>query len=97
MTIIKECCPRRNDPETFIYIIRTNTYASTLDHVRGLAQKAFADFNTFERGVETLSDKSFEIVLYGGKFYAGTIGIEFIVKGPRHEAYGLIDQPEIRR
>lgn len=97
MTIIKECYPGRNDDDTFLYIIRTNTYINTLAHVRELAQKAFADFNTFERGIATLSDKNFEIVLYGGKFYAGTIGIEFIVRGHRHEDYVLIDQPEIRR
>ena len=51
-------------------VIRTNTYAKTLDHVLELAAIAKQDF-------PNLADKDIRITHYGGSYYAGTFGLEF--------------------
>lgn len=65
MKIIKEYCP-----EARTCILRTNTYANTLQHINMLVEEAKKDF-------PNLLDESIVIVKYAGISYARTYGIEF--------------------
>lgn len=84
MTIIKECVSRTKG---FHYVIRTNTYANSFEHLNNLVQIARSNF-------ANLKDSSIEVVLYGGSRFKGTMGIEF-KRAERHPDYKDINELEI--
>lgn len=78
MKIIKEHFEESNR-----FIIRTNTYARTLSHINNLVSKAKKDF-------PSLSDEDIMIIVYAGRHYKGTYGIEFTastIKDYKHKDY----------
>lgn len=63
MDIIKETCGR-------VCVIRTNTYAHTVNHILMLGQEMQKDFPDLLMG-------NARVVQYGGNRQKGTFGIEF--------------------
>lgn len=82
MEIIKEFSAGQS-----VAILRTSTYAHSLDHFLKLAEAAKADF-------PHLKPSEIKIVHYGGKRYRGTFGIEFQITDPPPESYTRIPQTE---
>ena len=89
MTIIKERCRRTRKSPVVRCVVRTDTYAKTLQHFLNLLAEARKDF-------PDLSAREVEVVHYGGRHYRGTFGIEFSAKKdevPR--SYGIIRNLEL--
>ena len=82
--IIKEYCV---DPCVTVCVLRTDTYANGVDHILRLFREAQRDFPDL-----TASDA--KVVMYAGKRYAKTFGIEFEVHDTIPENYIRIEQLE---
>lgn len=88
MNIIKEFVILQ-DTETIRYILRSTTYAKTMQYLEDLVTEARKDF--------TLNDLSkIEVMVYGGDSYEGTYGIEFEHTNPPPAEYVECLQVELR-
>ncbi len=69
MEIIKEVCitPEKS---TTVIIIRSDCYCSSYEHVEMLRDELRKDFDS------PIQNSSIKIVIYGGRRYKGTLGIE---------------------
>lgn len=67
MQIIREVCSSGTLPRC---VIRTDTYASTFEHIELLVAEARTDF-------PSLPSIAIEVVKYGGQRFKRTTGIEF--------------------
>ncbi len=87
--LIKEVCSRP-DGKSFLHVIRTSTYASSAEHIKNLADRAFHD----SAGDATYEDV--DVVLYAGRHYAGTFGVEFHLQR-KLEGYADIKELEYKK
>lgn len=86
MDFIKEVCNSKEQKNTRV-VIRTKTYASSLDYFDKLYEEAHKDFPEIPK-------KEMQVTHYGGIRYKYTFGIEFNVKGKVPEDYQKISKME---
>jgi hypothetical protein len=85
MDYIKEYV--KNDAK-YLIIIRTETYNYSVEHIMDM-------FDELQKDFHNLLEKDVNIVKYGGRYYKGTYGLEFIINTePDVNKYVQISQAE---